>query len=357
MSGQKTEKPTPKRLRDARKKGQVANSRDFTQAFLLLGAGLVLSYGGGAYLDQVQEVMKNLFRPETLTGDLTTEQVLAYSAEAAGSLFVMMLPLPVSLFVIAGAVQLFQVRPLFAPEVIKPKPEKLNPVKGFQNIFFKSKTYLELAKSVVKFGVIFTVIFLVLRGALDEIILSPTRPFLDTAVLAADLLFTILWRVAIAFVALGVADFFLQKHLHMKELKMSQYEVRKEYKEQEGDPQIKQARRSAHEEILSENMMQSVPESDVVVVNPTRLAVALSYREAEMGAPRITAKGQNVIAARIRELAQDAGVPIMRNVGLTQSLYELQLGTEIPEDLYEAVAEVLNWVYKLRQEAEEGARR
>jgi len=136
----------------------------------------------------------------------------------------------------------------------------------------------------------------------------------------------------------------------MKEMMMSRDEVIREYKEAEGDPHVKHSRRQLHEELLSQSMIQNVPKASVIVVNPTHLAVALQYEEKTMESPRVTAKGQNTVAAKIVELAKKHQVPIMQNIGLARGLYEIEIGRDIPEDLYEAVAEVLNWVYQLSQE-------
>jgi len=305
MSGQKTEPPTEKRIKDARKKGQVAKSQDLTQAFLFLTAAGVLSLAGGLYIEELQAVMIRFFAPEVFEGQMERDRLLTLLAFAGGRLLLLLLPLLAALLVVAVAILLLQVGPLFAPKVIKPKPEKLNPIKGFQNLFFKPKTYLELVKNVVKFSIVFAVIYMVIRGSFADIIVTARQPLLQSALLGRDLLFRLLWTVGGIFVLLGVADFFLQKYLHLKELRMSKYEIEKEFKEQEGDPLVKHARREVHEEILSESMMQNVPEADVVVINPTHLAVALRYDQRTMNAPKVTAKGQHSIAQKILKLAKE----------------------------------------------------
>jgi flagellar biosynthetic protein FlhB len=160
-------------------------------------------------------------------------------------------------------------------------------------------------------------------------------------------------KVGIAFLLLGIGDRFLQKFLHLKEMKMTKQEIREEYKETEGNPLIKSARRRIHLEILQQAMMAAVKKADVVVVNPTHVAVALKYDRAQMDAPTVVAKGAELMAAQIREIAEESKVPIIRDVPLARSLYDLEIDALIPEELYEAVAEVLRWVYQMAEERNE----
>ncbi|MGH9721695.1 MAG: type III secretion system export apparatus subunit SctU [Bryobacteraceae bacterium] len=351
MSGEKTEAPTPKKIKDARKKGQVAKSNDLTQAFLFLTAALVLAGGGPAFVDQLKNLMHDFFRPSMLDGSVSQDAMLKYMGDAWLRFLFLSAPLMGAMFLIAAAVMYLQVKSLFAPEVLKPKLDKLNPIKGFQNIFFKAKTYIELIKNLVKFAVILFLVYKSIEGAMHDVILTARTTLSQTALLAGTLMSGMLYKVGAAFVVIGAADFMLQKKQYIKELRMSKYEVEKEYKQEEGDPHIKGHRRQLHRELLNESMIENVPEADVVVVNPAHLAIALKYDGKAMSAPRVTAKGQELSAKRIIELARRSGVPVMRNVPLAHSLYELEVGRDIPEDLYEAVAEVLNWVYQLSQEA------
>jgi flagellar biosynthetic protein FlhB len=160
--------------------------------------------------------------------------------------------------------------------------------------------------------------------------------------------------VSIGFVAIAIADFFYQRWQYKKELRMTKYEVKREYKQEEGDPQHKAARKRLHQEIAMHDMVQAVKDADVVIVNPTHIAAAIKYNPDEMTAPQLVAKGQRLIAEQIVEIAKQYKVPIMRNLPLAQSLMELEIGEEIPEELYEAVAEVLNFVYRLAEQQEEG---
>ncbi len=351
MSGQKTEQPTEKRIRDSRKKGQVFKSNDLTQAFLFITASAVLAFAGGSFVGELQEIMRSFFRVEILGGAVSHTEMLAWMGAAWTKVLVMLAPMLVALAFVAGFLTFLQVRALFSMEVIQPKIEKLNPLKGLKNIFGQARTYIELVKNLVKFAVIFALVYITLSGSIRDIVLAGRIDLAESAGMATKMMFDLLFRIGVVFLVLGGADFFLQKKLYMKNLMMSKEEVKREYKESEGDPHIKQARKQSHEELLSNNMMQSVPKADVVVVNPTHMAVAVRYEETAMVAPTVTAKGQRLMAEKIRALAEEHKVPIIRNVTLAHGLFEVEVGHEIPEDLYEAVAEVLNWVYQLSEVA------
>jgi type III secretion YscU/HrpY family protein len=354
MSGEKTEQPTPKRLREARKKGQVAKSHDLTQAALFLTAIGVILAGGGAYITELRALMTSLFQPHLLTGDLPEDELMRRTGQVWGRAMVLLLPLLGAMFAVAAAMNFLQVKALFSTEVIKPKLEKLNPLKGFQNLFFQPKTYLELLKTLVKLTVIFTIAYASLKSALPEVILTARESPLTAARLAARLMSGLLLKAGVIFVVLGAADYILQKKMHLKSLKMSKYEIQKEYKEDEGDPHIKHQRKHLHEELLANDVARNVPAANVVVINPTHIAVAIRYDEAAMNAPVVSAKGKFQLAERIVALARQHNIPIIRQIPLARSLFKVEAGFEIPEDLYAAVAEVLNWVYALSQE-EQGA--
>jgi flagellar biosynthesis protein FlhB len=350
MSGEKTEQPTLKRLKDARKKGQVAKSQDLTEAVLFLTAVGVLAAGGGAFISELRAIMTGLFQPRMLTGDLPDDELIRSTGQAWGRALLLTAPLLGALFVASAAMNFLQVKALFSMEVIKPKLEKLNPLKGFQNLFFKARTYLELLKTLIKFAIIFAVAYAAFMGSLKDVILTVREAPLTAGRLASSLMFNLLFKAGLIFLVLGATDFLLQKRMHLKSLKMSKYEVQKEYKEDEGDPHIKHLRKHLHEELLANDVMKRVPKADVVVVNPTHIAVAIEYDEASMNAPVVSAKGTLRVAERIIALAREHNIPIVRQIALARRLYRVEVGSEIPEDLYAAVAEVLNWVYALSRE-------
>jgi len=348
MADDKTEQPTPKRLKDARRKGQVAKSNDLTHAGLFLSAAGVLSLAGAYMTDSLKSFLSQSLTSAGAAGTLDPNLVLGRFAQAWSQLLIVVAPLFGALVVVAFAMNFLQLGGfLFSAEILSPKFTKLNPVTGFQNIFFKSRTYLELIKTLVKFAVILYIAYSTFMDVLRDVVLSARVGIPQVARLASKLLFGLLFKVGAVFVILGAADFLIQKKMHMKKLRMSKEEVKKEYKEDEGDPHIKHQRKHLHQQLLAENMVKNVPKANVVVVNPTHLAIALRYNEATMVAPQVTAKGERLIAQTIISIARKSQVPIVRNVPLAHSLIEVEEGNEIPEGLYEPVAEILNWVYEL----------
>ena len=239
---------------------------------------------------------------------------------------------------------------------MKPTLNRLNPVEGFKNKFLKARPYLELCKTVIKIIVIGTVTCLTLWNNRNDVLQLAQHPVPRATALTALLLLGIVAKVGIMFLILAVGDFFLQRFLYLKELRMTKHEVKEEFKETEGNPLHKIARRQVHREILMHSLIMAIKKADVVVVNPTHYAVALQYDRASMNAPTVVASGMDFMAAHIRRMATECGVPIMRDVPLARALFRIELDREIPEDLYEAVAVVLRWVYQLAEERGEVAR-
>ena len=354
QGGEKTEKPTEKRLREARRKGQVARSQDLSSALLLVTAVAVFALAGTQSAFRLGAFMRDsIARAGAFKGEFQQEVATAALWSGLQVMGWTLAPLFGALFMIALLVGYFQVGPVFSFQPIKPDLKKLNPAEGFKQKFLKSRPYLELLKTILKMTIAAFVIAAVIWSSRADIIRLSTQTVARTVSFAALMIFQIGLKVAIAFLLLGIGDRFLQKFLHLKEMKMTKQEIRDEYKETEGNPLIKSARRRLHLEILQQAMMAAVKKADVVVVNPTHVAVALRYERAEMDAPIVVAKGAELMATQIRELARDANVPIIRDVPLARSLYDLDIDCSIPEELYEAVAEVLRWVYQLAEERDE----
>ena len=347
MAGDKTEQPTPKRIRESRKKGQVFKSRDLVQAFSFMTAAAVLGVGGPQYVDQLRDLLKQFFQPEIMRGDMPLNLMLVRVGYAWSKFLLLSAPLLGALVVIGAAGNFMQVKALFAPEAIKPKFEKLDPLKGFKNIFFSAKTYIELLKNLIKFGVVFWILYSSIKGSFRDIVPTAAMRIDQTAILAGRLLLSILYKVGAVLVILGAADYLIQKKMYMKNMMMSKEEVKQEFKEQEGDPHVKHMRKHLFEQLMHESVAHNVPRATAVVANPTHLAVAVRYDEAAMQAPQVTAKGQDSMALKIIEIAKEHKVPVIHNIGLAHALFDLEIGHEIPQDLYEAVAEVLNFVYRL----------
>lgn len=351
QGGEKTEQPTEKRLRDARKKGQVAKSQDLTSSLLLGTAALILALVGTQIGLQLTNAMRDgLTRATTSKADFDQAAAVGLFWSGIQTMALVLAPLLVALFVISLLVSYLQVGPIFSFEPVKPDLKKLNPAEGFKQKFLKARPYIELVKMILKMTIAAVVIIWVIWGNLADIIRLTSQNVDRAATFAAAVVFQIAWKVALAFVILGIADRFLQKFLHLKEMKMSKQEVREEYKETEGNPLFKSARRRLYLEMLQQSMMAAVKKADVVVVNPTHVAVALKYNRLDMEAPIVVAKGAELMAAQIRKIAMESDVPTFRDVPLARALYDIDIDSSIPEELYEAVAEVLRWVYQLAEE-------
>jgi flagellar biosynthetic protein FlhB len=347
VSGDKTEKPTAKKLREAKKKGQVCMSKDLSSGAVFIVGFLMAAMVIPSFADRMRQFMAYVFAQSTQSG--ASAAVRAFEVLGRGGKLILEVSAPVlgAMFAISLFVTYIQVGTIFTFDPLKPDLKKLNPVEGFKKIFLKPNSYIELLKSIIKMVAVLALVFFIISDNFRYIVLAARRPLNETALLVGTLMFKLFVQVAVLFLVIAAADFFIQKKMFMKNMMMSKEEVKQEHKQQEGDAHIKHQRKRIHQEISMHNMVEDVKKAKVVVVNPDHIAVALTYDKETMNAPQVSAKGRNLWALRIIEVAKQFGIPIMRNVPLAHSLEELELGDEIPESLYEAVAEVLNWVYKM----------
>lgn len=347
-SQEKTEDPTPKRLRDARKKGQVYKSRDLETVIVLIAAFGTLVILRPYLVSELERLMRLAFeaigRPSFETG-LIYELGLA----SAVTLVKVSLPFLVVVMLVAALVGFLQVGPVFSVEPLKPQTKRLNAIENLKNML-KPKILFELAKNIFKVVVVFLIAFLVIKGMLEPFLYSLTVPLEGSARLGGIIIVKFLLRFFIVFLMIAILDLLMQRREYIKNLKMTKEEVKREYKEDEGDPLIRSQRRQIHMEMAMGDVRQQVKTADVVITNPTHLAVALRYDKETMVSPQIVAKGQRLFAEYIRELAEEFGIPTVRNIPLAWSLIELEIGDEIPETLYIAVAELLTFVYRLKEE-------
>lgn len=349
-SGQeKTEEATPKRLREARKKGQVAKSRDVDTVVQLIVAFVTLAMMRGYISDQLKSLMEQSFKVAT-RADLTVEFALTYMSQAATTFIKVSAPFLLVMAVTAAAVGFFQVGPIFSAEPMMPQFKRINMIENLKNKF-KITTLIELLKNVAKLSLIFLIAYFVIVAALRDVVLSATATLDQTLAIASKILYSFLMKVFMVFMAVALIDLFVQRWQYKKQMRMSKEEVKREYKQDEGDPLIKSQRRRLHEELAMSDTKKAVGASDVVVTNPTHLAIALKYNDKEMAAPTITAKGQRLFADSIREFAEAQNVPIIQNPPLAWTLIELEIGDEVPADLYQAVAELLVQVYRMKDES------
>jgi flagellar biosynthetic protein FlhB len=345
---EKTEEPTPKKLRDARKKGDVAVSRDANSALTYLAGISLIFLAAGAiaagFRDFWGEIVE-LISQESIGSDVWP----AVLSRTLTLTFRLLAPVvfPIALFGVL--VSFGQVGVLFSAESMKPKLSKLNPLNQLKNIF-SAKGLFEFAKSVLKIATVFGLGFLAVKGSLSTLLVLGHLPAEATLALGSNVARQFLWMVGIVFVGIAGLDFFFQRFQWKKKLKMSKDEVKREYKEQEGDPHIKQERKQIHHEIVNQDVERAVGTADAVVVNPTHFAVVVEYKKGKMAAPKVTAKGQELLARRIIKMAKKRDVPIVRDRRLARALFEVDVDNHVPRELYDAVAEVLMFAWKLRRE-------
>lgn len=347
MSSERTEAPSVKRLAEARQRGQVLKSQELQSALVMLASALLLQNVGGGLVTHLRQLFT-----ETLTGLPAGEVSGAWLSDWAGARL-LLLGLDVGLLVLgvtaAGLfVSFAQTGVHWAGERPVFDLSRLNPIAGLQRVF-SGQGLMELVRAFLKLAVISLVAYQYLSGE-SEALLLLSQSDLPTALGQwASLAFGLLWRVAGAYLVLGVLDYYYQRWQYLRGLRMTKQEVKEEFKQNEGNPQIKGFVRQQQRRLARQRMMAAVPQADVVITNPTHFAVALQYDRANMGAPKVVAKGAALVAQRIKELARDHGVPVMENPPLARTLYRLvEIDAEVPPELYVAVAEVLAFVYGLK---------
>lgn len=344
-SGEKTEPPTPKKIRDARKKGQVANSKDLTSTVLLVGMFSCMAILWKGILKDLKEVIYLAFYYIPNPREGLAEVVQGVFLKYVG----ISLPFIGVVFVLGIAANYIQVGPLLALESIKPDLKKLNPVDKLKQIF-GVKNIVEFLKSSLKVVFLGTIVYFVIKGSIDPLLKIPYIGVRGVMELLPAVLQRFAIHVVLGYTAFSAFDFFFQKHQHFEQLKMTKDEVKREYKEMEGDPLIKSKRRQLHQELLTENTMETVKKSTAMVTNPTHFAVTLLYDEKKVPLPIVNAKGKGALAKRMIKTAKEAKVPIMENVWLARSLYDdVPENNYVPREYIPAVAEVLKWVKKQKE--------
>ncbi len=346
---QQTEDATPKRLEEARNKGQVASSKEPSAAlsFLLL-ASLGVT-GIGAWLSEhLMYIMRHYLTlgPAILESGKMGVQMLLHSILV--DMVETILPLVLPMLILGVLITLLVSGPVFSLEAVKPKFNKLNPLSGLKNLG-STKSLAELVKSVLKISIVSAAAWVVVESMLPQIIQAGNGNAYGIATLAWYGSAKLLALAAMIFVPVAIADIFYQRWEHAKSMRMSKKEIKDENKDSEGDPQVKAKIRQIQQQQAKNRMMADVPKADVVITNPTRLAIALAYKPDQVGAPKVLAKGKGEIAKRIREIAAENHIPLHENKPLARSLFTIaEVGDEIPEHLYEAVAIILAEIFRLK---------
>lgn len=352
MSGDdsdKTEEPTEHKLQEARKKGQVMKSQEVVSFFLLLvSAGILAATGPGAgklLMKYTREVYESIPSLDLHGGGNAAWLIIIEMVKVFG---IILMPILAATFIVAIIGNVAQTGFIFAVEPLTPTASKISPVEGFKKIF-SSRSLLELFKQLAKLFVVGYVAYKIVTGALEDLQETPLWDISQTLLFTKQITFKIIWDVALASIAIAAIDYLMQRKLFLKQMRMSFQELKDEYKETEGDPYVKSKMRQMQRQASQSRMMEETANSSAVVTNPVHIAVALKYEQGKMDAPIIVAKGERLIAARIKSIALANEVPVVENVPLARALFRsCRIGDKIPSELYKAVAEVLAFVYKLK---------
>ena len=349
--GEKTEPATDKKLKDAREEGKVAKSKELTAAFDLIILFLVLkifiSYVGGSLLNIFDFVYSSM--PEFVKineAKLTTFAISSYLFNIILKWILIVLPFFLLGVVITILISVFQVGWKISTKPMQPKLEKFNPINGFKRIFSKNSLF-ELVKSIVKIGVISYVAYSSVKNNRNDLFLLYDIPLNQAVTLIGSIIINTGLKISFVYLVVGIADYAYQKHKFNEDMKMTKQEVKDEYKNSEGDHQIKGKQKQRMREASQRRMMQDVPKADVVITNPTHLAIALKYDAEVSEAPVVVAKGEDYVALKIKEVAQENNIAIVENKPLARMLFSnVDIGAEIPPELYQSVAEILAMIYK-----------
>jgi flagellar biosynthetic protein FlhB len=350
-AGEKTEPPTARKLQEARDQGQVPRSTDLTAAVsLLTGLMLIKVFG----LD-IFETMLGLTRGLGEAGDISGSLLKTQSLQTVKGAVRILAPFLALLVLFTGLGTLVQSKVVLSWKKLTPSLDKLNPLKGFRRLF-SLDSLTRLGMGLLKMTFVVLVAFYTIRAKIEPVLNAGAIPARGAFNLACDVVFTLALRLVLALLILALLDYLYQRWSLYRRLKMTKQEVKDELKRMEGDPVMRQRRRSVQAKLALQRLGLDVPKSDVVVTNPTEYAVALMYDEATMAAPRLVAKGKDLLALRIRQIAQQHGIPIVQRPPLARAIYAaVEPGREVPPQFYRAVAEVLAYVYQLTGRAALGA--
>lgn len=353
--GDKTEEPTSKKLEDTRKQGQVGKSQELSHGITLLTLFIIIRvFAGGVgerFINVFRWIYGNLMRDIIATErqGLNVEYMMSLMTEIIKQIGLTVLPFFAIGFVVAALAMGLQFKFKVSFEPLKPKLNKISPLSGFKRIF-SAQSLFNLGLSIVKLTVVFVIAFVTIRDHLMELFLLYELDLRSAVLLVSDLIINTGLRISLVYLIVGIVDLIYQKWKFKSGIKMTKQEVKDEYKDAEGDPQIKGQIKQRMREASQRRMMQSVPQADVVITNPTHLACALKYDAEVANAPILVAKGEQLVAERIKEVAREAGVPVIENKPLARMLFTtVDVGEQIPSELYTAVAEILAIVFMQRQ--------
>ena len=352
--GEKTEPATAKKLSDARDEGKVAKSQELNSAAMLIALFMLLrifvSFLGEGFVGVFQWSYKLI--PEVVQSErsgMTVRGVSTIINQSLVEMLKLMAPFLIGGFVVAIVISIVQVGWKVSTKPMEPKLDKFNPINGFKRIFSKDSLF-NLFKSILKIALIFYVAYTCIKDQQKNLFILYEITLKQAISLIGNIIIDTGLRISLVYLVVGIADYTYQKFRFKEDMKMTKQEVKEEYKNTEGDPQIKGQQRQRMREASQRRMMQDVPKADVVITNPTHISVAIRYDSEQESAPTVLAKGEDYLAMKIREAAKENNVPIMENKPLARAIYAtVDIGEQIPPELYQAVAEILAVVYNNRQ--------
>lgn len=349
FAGEKTEKATPKKRQDARKKGQVLKSQDVTSALVLLSVFSFLMIAGTSMRDGIMSFFNETFSKYMLIDTLSIKLVVKIYKDVLSEMAIIILPI-MAIAMIAGiAGNFLQFGFMFSTEPLKFDLTKLDPIKGIKRMF-TVRSLIELVKSILKITLIGSVTTAILWMNIDDVLSLSFKTPGATLITVSKLTVFMGIAASVVLLIIAVLDYFYQKFEYEKNLKMSKQDIKDEYKNSEGDPLIKSKIKQRQREMAMRRMMQEVPQADVVITNPTHYAIALKYDEETMDAPKVIAKGTDFVAQKIKLIAKENEVVMVENRPLARAMYDqVEIGQHIPDEFFKAVAEVLAYVYRVKR--------
>ncbi|MFA5575821.1 MAG: flagellar biosynthesis protein FlhB [Tissierellaceae bacterium] len=348
---EKTEKPTPKKRSEAREEGQIVQSKEVNTVVILFASFLGLKLFGQFMHRQLMDLVVNILS-QTINAEmfLNPNNLMINFMNILFIFAITVLPVIAVAFFSALLVNYFQVGFLFTSKTLQLKLNRLNPIEGFKKMFSK-RALVDLVKSVLKVVLAGSVAYSYVKANISKIIQYSNMEVLESFLGFSDILYGLILRLLMVLLLLAIFDYFFQWREHEKNLMMTKQEIKEEYKQSEGDPLIKSKIREKQRRLAMSRMMQDIPKADVIITNPTHYAIAIKYDQSMYDAPYVIGKGMDLVAENIKKMASENNVPIVENKPLARAIYDtIDIGDVITEDLYEAVAEVLAYVYSLREE-------
>lgn len=346
-SEEKTEAPSDKRRQETREKGSVAKSTEVNSVIVLLVSIYMLKWFGPWILKELENALIEYILLIKNT-EMSDEQILKLTVDSFILLGKLMLPISGVIMVFGVIANIIQVGFLWTLKPLMPKFEKINPIEGTKRLF-SMRSLVETLKSILKFTIIGWVAYITISNDFGKMIQLADASITTIWSYTLDLSFKIILRIALVLIIIAILDYAYQRYDHEKKLKMTKQELKEERKQMDGDPQVKSRIRSLQREMARRRMMEQIPKATVVVTNPTHIAIAIRYEPTENETPVVIAKGKRIIAERIKQLAKDAGIPIIEDKPLARSMYDrVVVGDPIPVEFFNAVAEILAYVYRLK---------